>query len=31
LSGHWRKVHWLMYVMGALFLFHLLEVSKLGM
>nr|MBP7604352.1 NCS2 family permease [Spirochaetota bacterium] len=29
-SGGWRKVHWLMYVIGALFVYHLFEITKLG-
>jgi xanthine/uracil/vitamin C permease (AzgA family) len=29
-SGNWKKAHWLMYVIGALFVYHLITVSKLG-
>ncbi len=29
-SGGWRKVHWLMYVIGAMFVYHLYEITKLG-
>ncbi len=28
-SGSWRKVHWLMYVIGAIFIFHLVQISLL--
>ncbi|MFA6448727.1 MAG: NCS2 family permease [bacterium] len=29
-SGDWKKAHWLMYVIGVMFVYHLIEISKLG-
>jgi len=30
LSGRWREVHWLMYALSALFIFHITALSKIG-
>ncbi|HOO55456.1 MAG TPA: NCS2 family permease [bacterium] len=29
-SGNFRKVHWVMYILGALFLYHILMLSRIG-